>query len=104
MAHEIARGEPMAGHRSDPASAARRAGVAEARAADLKLRLEESLEREKLLVERALEAEERLGDALQTEHDLRESIGKYAAFHRALDRSVPWRALQGLRRLLGRDW
>ena len=104
MAQEIARGEPMAGHRSDPAAAARRAGIAEARAADLKLRLEESLEREKLLVERALEAEEKLEDALQAEHDLRESIGKYAAFHRALDRSLPWRALQGLRRLLGRDW
>jgi hypothetical protein len=104
MAHEIARDEPTAGRLSDPSPAARRAGVAEARAADLKLRLEESLEREKRLVERALEAEEKLGDALQTEHELRESMGRYAAFHRALGRSLPWRALQGVRRLLGRDW
>ena len=104
MAHEIARGEQTAERLSGPPSAARATGIAEARAADLKLRLEESLEREKRLVERALEAEEKLGDALQMEHELRESIGKYAAFHRALDRSLPWRALQGLRRLLGRDW
>ena len=70
----------------------------------MKLRLEESLDREKRLVERALEAEEKLDDALQVEHDLRESIGRYAAFHRALGRSLPWRALQTFRKLLGRDW
>ncbi|MFN2387509.1 MAG: hypothetical protein ABR576_14715 [Thermoanaerobaculia bacterium] len=104
MAQEIARGEQTADRLSDPSSLARRAGMAEARAADLKLRLDESLEREKRLVERAIEAEVKLEDALHMEHELRESLGRYTAFHRALGRSLPWRALQAFRRLLGRDW
>lgn len=104
MAQEIARAEQTADRVPDPSSGARRTGIAEARAADLKLRLEESLEREKRLVQRALDAEEKLDDALHVEHELRESIGRYAAFHRALGRSLPWRALQTLRRLLGREW
>ena len=104
MAQEIARVGQTADRLSDPSSGARRTGTAEGRAADLTLRLEESLEREKRLVQRALEAEEKLDDALHVEHELRESIGRYAAFHRALGRSFPWRALQTFRRLLGRDW
>jgi hypothetical protein len=79
-------------------------GAAEAEAADLKLRLQESLEREKALIERALKAEERLEDTLRNEHDLREQIARYAEFHRAVTRSKPWRVIQFVRRLMGRAW
>lgn len=83
---------------------AARAGEMEAENADLKLRLKESEEREKRLVERALLAEERLEDALSTEHELRIQIHRYAEFNRALQRSRPWRVIQFLRRLVGREW
>ncbi|MBC8646790.1 MAG: hypothetical protein H7X85_06475 [Thermoanaerobaculia bacterium] len=73
-------------------------------AADMRLRVEESLARERRLVERTLEAEEKLEDTLRTEHELRQQIEKYATFHRAVERSGAWRLIQTLRRLLGREW
>jgi hypothetical protein len=79
-------------------------GAAEAELADAKLRLKESLGRERALVERALKAEERLEDTLRNEHDLREQIARYAEFHRAVEHSLPWRAIQFLRGLAGRAW
>jgi hypothetical protein len=83
---------------------AARAGEIEAELADVKLRLKESEEREKRLVERVFTAEERLDDALSTEHELRIQIQRYAEFNRAVQRSRPWRMIQFLRRLVGREW
>lgn len=81
-----------------------RAGAIEAELADLRLRLKESQEREKRLVDRVFLAEERLDDALSTEHELRIQIHRYAEFNRAVQRSRPWRIIQFLRRLVGREW
>jgi hypothetical protein len=83
---------------------AKREGEAEAEAADLRLRVQESLARERRLIDRTLEAEEKLEDALHTEHELRQQIEKYATFHRAVERSAAWRVIQKLRGLLGREW
>jgi hypothetical protein len=83
---------------------AARAGEIEAEIADLRLRLSESQEREKRLVERVFTAEELLGDALSTEHELRIQIQRYAEFNRAVQKSRPWRMIQFLRRLVGREW
>ena len=83
---------------------AARAGGIEAEIADLRLRLKESQEREKRLAERVFTAEERLDDALSTEHELRIQIHRYAEFNRAVQRSRPWRMIQFLRRLVGREW
>ena len=79
-------------------------GAAEAEAEDLKLRLRESQEREQRLIERVFEAEERYYDGLATEHELRIQISRYAEFNRAVLRSRPWRLIQFLRRLVGREW
>lgn len=98
---ETARTQPAPGPAEDPA---RRLGTAEAEAADLRLKLKESLEREKLLIERALRAEEALEDLRRNEHDLRDQIERYARFHRAVETSAPWRVIQFLRRLVGRAW
>lgn len=81
-----------------------RAGAIEAELADMRLRLKESQEREKRLVDRVFLAEERLDDALSTEHELRIQIHRYAEFNRAVQRSRPWRIIQFLRRLVGREW
>jgi hypothetical protein len=89
--------------RTDHESAAR-AGEIEAEVADLRLRLKESQEREKRLAERAFLAEEILEDTLSVEHELRIQIHRYAEFQRALSRSRPWRMIQLLRRLVGREW
>jgi hypothetical protein len=88
---------------NDPGAPARQ-GAAEAEAADLRLRLQESHGRERLLRERALRAEERLEDALRNEHDLRGQIDRFSEFHRAVVRSAPWRVIQFLRGLVGRKW
>jgi hypothetical protein len=85
-------------------SEARRLGDAEAEAVDLRLQLKESLAREARLVERTVQAEEALENALVTEHELRLQIGRYADFHRAVTHSGPWRLIQFLRRLVGREW
>jgi hypothetical protein len=82
----------------------RQEGAAEAEAADLRLRLEESLERERRLIERTLEAEESWNEALADEHQLRTQIAAYAAFHRAVERSGAWRVIQFARSLFGRRW
>jgi hypothetical protein len=85
-------------------SAARRLGDAEAEVVNLRLQLKESLAREARLVERTVQAEEVVENTLATEHELRLQIGRYADFHRALMRSGPWRLIQILRRLVGREW
>ena len=83
---------------------AARLGRAEAEAADLRLRLKESQEREQRLIERVFEAEEKYYDALAMEHNLRIQIHRYAEFNRALQKSRAWRLIQYLRRLVGREW
>ena len=88
----------------DALSDARRLGEMEAELVHLRFRLKESVARELRLVERTLRSEEALDQALSTEHDLRAQIARYAAFHEAVKRSRPWRMLQFLRRLLGREW
>jgi hypothetical protein len=88
----------------DPLAEPRRAGVIEAEAADLRLAVKEGLEREKRLLERALRAEEALEDAERNDHDLRDQIELFAQYNRAVEQSLPWRAIQFLRRLVGRKW
>jgi len=83
---------------------ARRCGEAEAEVMNLRLQLKESLAREAPLVEQTVHAEEIVENALATEHELRLQIGRYADFHRAVMRSRPWRLIQFLRRLVGREW
>jgi len=83
---------------------ARKCGENEAELLQLRLRLKESATREVRLAERTILAEENLENALATEHELRLQIGRYAKFHRAVTRSVPWRLIQFLRRLVGREW
>ena len=89
-------------HRSLPD--ARKCGENEAEVLQLRLRLKESVTREVRLAERTILAEENLENALATEHELRLQLGRYAEFHRAVMRSVPWRLIQFLRRLVGREW
>jgi acetyl-CoA carboxylase carboxyltransferase component len=99
------RGGPFIGAEGDARTGtAARAGEIEAEVADLRLRLKESQEREKRLVERVFTAEELLDDALSTEHDLRTQIHRYSEFNRAVEKSRPWRMIQFLRRLVGREW
>jgi hypothetical protein len=83
---------------------AQKCGEAEAEVVNLRLQLKESLAREARLVERTVQAEEVVENTLATEHELRLQIGRYADFHRALMRSGPWRLIQILRRLVGREW
>ena len=83
---------------------ARKCGENEAELLQLRLRLKESATREVRLVERTVLAEENLENALATEHELRLQIRRYAEFHRAVMRSAPWRLIQYLRRLVGREW
>lgn len=89
---------------NESGTAAERLGRTEAEAADLRLRLKESLERERRLSELLRQAEEELSDVPRNEHELRKQIDNYAAFNRAVERSFPWRILQLLRRLAGREW
>jgi len=89
---------------SEADTSAARLGRAEAEAADLRLRLKESQEREQRLIERVFEAEEKYYDALSMEHDLRIQVHRYAEFNRAVQKSRPWRLIQYLRRLVGREW
>ena len=83
---------------------ARKCGENEAEVLQLRLRLKESVTREVRLAERTILAEENLDNALATEHELRLQIGRYAEFHRAVTHSAPWRLIQYLRRLVGREW
>ena len=81
-----------------------RLGAAEADVVDLRLKVRESLDREKRLLERTRRAEEGLEDALRNEHDLRDQIERLTQFHRAVEHSAPWRVIQFLRSLVGRKW
>jgi hypothetical protein len=83
---------------------ARRLGEVEAEVLDLTLKVQESLTRERRLLETVTELQEALEHNRRTEYELRGQIDRYAAFHRDLDRSWSWRALQFLRRLVGRRW
>lgn len=85
-------------------AAARRQGEAEAEVLDLTLRLKESLTRERRLLESLEEMREALEFVGQTERELRIQIERYATYHRAVERSFAWRAVQFLRRLVGRAW
>jgi hypothetical protein len=85
-------------------AAARRQGEAEAEVLDLKLRLKESLTRERRLLETLEEMREALDFVGQTERELRVQIERYATYHRAVERSFAWRTVQFLRRLVGRAW
>lgn len=87
-----------------PLAGPRRVGAIEAEAADLRLAVKESLVREKRLLERALAAEAALEDARRNEHDLRDQIERLAQYHHAVEKSLPWRAIQFLRKLVGRKW
>jgi hypothetical protein len=84
--------------------AARRQGEAEAEVADLTLRLKESLTRERRLLESLEEMREALEYVGQTERELRAQVDRYASYHRAVERSLAWRAVQFLRGLVGRRW
>lgn len=84
--------------------AARRQGEAEAEVLDLTLRLKESLTRERRLLESLEEMREALEYVGQTERELRAQVERYAAYHRAVERSMAWRAVQFLRGLVGRRW
>jgi hypothetical protein len=88
----------------DTETPADRQGRVEAEAADLRLRLKESLERERRLSELLRQAEEELSDVPRNEFELRQQIDNYAAFHHAVEKSFPWRMIQLLRRLVGREW
>jgi hypothetical protein len=68
------------------------------------MRLKESIEREQLLVQRAVRAAEQLDLALRNEHELREQIDRLTEFNRAVERSAPWRFIQFLRGFAGRKW
>jgi hypothetical protein len=83
---------------------ARRQGEAEADVLDLTLRLKESLTRERRLLESLEELREALEFVGQTERELRIQVERYAAYHRAVERSFAWRTVQFLRRLVGRAW
>jgi hypothetical protein len=84
--------------------AARRQGEAEAEVLDLNLRLKESLTRERRLLETVEEMREALEFVGQTERELRAQVERYAAYHRAVERSMAWRIVQFLRGLVGRRW
>ncbi|MDQ5871089.1 MAG: hypothetical protein M3547_02650 [Acidobacteriota bacterium] len=71
---------------------------------DLKFRLAESLARERRIVDRLLVTEAALESMKRADQELRGRLDRYAAFHRDLERSLVWRAIQFVRRLAGRAW
>jgi hypothetical protein len=96
---------PEAESRESPGLArATRQGEAEAEVLDLTLRLKESLTRERRLLESLEEMREALEFVGQTERELRAQVERYAAYHRGVERSMAWRAVQFLRGLVGRRW
>lgn len=83
---------------------ARKQGEAEAEVVDLKLKLEESLTRERRLLETVTELQETVEHLRRVEGEVRSQLERHATFHRDLERSLGWRVLQSLRRLVGRGW
>jgi hypothetical protein len=83
---------------------ARRLGRAEAEVLDLDLKLQESLSRERRLLESMTELQESVEHLRTVELEIRAQLDRYTVFHRDLERSLGWRMLQFLRRLLGRGW
>jgi hypothetical protein len=83
---------------------ARRFGELEAEAAELRLRLGENLARERRIVDRLLGTEAALAEMKRGDLELRARLDRYSRFHRDLERSFVWRAIQFLRRLVGRAW
>jgi hypothetical protein len=101
----LERGRSIASENLDEESRrARRAGELEAEAADLKLRLGENLARERRIVDRLLGTEAALAEMKRGDLELRARLDRYSQFHRDLERSLVWRAIQFLRRLVGRSW
>lgn len=83
---------------------ARKQGEAEAEVVDLKLKLEESLTRERRLLETVTELQETVEHLRRVESEVRSQLDRHVTFHRDLERSLGWRVLQSLRRLVGRGW
>lgn len=83
---------------------ARKQGEAEAEVVDLKLKVEESLTRERRLLETVTELQETVEHLRRVESEVRSQLDRHATFHRDLERSLGWRVLQTLRRLVGRGW
>jgi hypothetical protein len=83
---------------------ARLSGELQAEAAELKLRLDENLARERRIVDRLLGSEAALVEMKRSDVELRARLDRYSQFHRDLERSFAWRAIQLLRRLVGRAW
>ena len=83
---------------------ARRLGEAEAEVLDLSLKLEESLSRERRLLETVTDLQESIEHLRRTEGELRAQLERFTAFQRDLERSAGWRVLQLLRGLVGRRW
>ena len=83
---------------------ARLSGELESEAADLRLRLSENIARERRIVDRLLGSETALAEMKRSDLELRARLDRYAQFHRDLERSFAWRAIQLLRRLVGRAW
>ncbi len=83
---------------------ARKQGEAEAEVVDLKLKVEESLTRERRLLETVTELQETVEHLRRVESEVRSQLDRHTTFHRDLERSLGWRVLQSLRRLVGRGW
>lgn len=96
----------MADDRSESFSfeEARHVGKAEAEVLDLELKLRESLARERRLLESMTELQESLEHVRGRDLEVRAQLERYSAFHRDVERSLGWKAIQFLRRLLGRAW
>jgi hypothetical protein len=83
---------------------ARKQGEAEAEVVDLGLKVQESLTRERRLLETVTELQETVEHLRRVESDVRAELDRHVAFHRDLEKSLGWRVLQSLRRLVGRGW
>lgn len=83
---------------------ARKQGEAEAEVVDLTLKVQESLTRERRLLETVTELQESVEHLRRVESEVRSQFDRYVTFHRDLERSFGWRLLQSLRRLVGRRW
>jgi hypothetical protein len=83
---------------------ARKQGEAEAEVVDLALKLLESRTRERRLLETVTELQESVEHLRRVESEVRAQLERYVTFHRDLEKSLGWRFLQSLRRLIGRGW
>ncbi|MEO8348438.1 MAG: hypothetical protein ABI610_05955 [Acidobacteriota bacterium] len=102
------RSQPVSSDYASPESRrlaeARKQGEAEAEVVDLGLKLQESMTRERRLLETVTELQETVEHLRRVESEVRSQLDRHVAFHRDLERSLGWRILQSLRRLVGRGW